>query len=113
MGRLNIEQRKEREQLVARMRTYQIDCSRKDDIIATHMRQIDNLKQALKEVQDGREKDRVFFVDQTRGGVSQLAVLQSDRDRLTAALEVCTRRLASPAADQDATRAGWRYASEK
>lgn len=35
-------------------------------------------------------------------------VLQSDRDRLTCALEVACRRLASPSADQDWTRAGWR-----
>lgn len=35
-------------------------------------------------------------------------VLQSDRDRLVAALEVLTRRFASPTAETDPTRAGWR-----
>ncbi len=41
----------------------------------------------------------------------QLAVLQSDRDRLTATVEVLSRRLASPTADKDARRAGWRHAN--
>lgn len=48
-----------------------------------------------------REKDR-----------AQIGVLQSDRDRLTAALEVVTRRLASPAAETVPSRAGWRAANE-
>ena len=39
------------------------------------------------------------------------AVLQGDRDVLTRALEVCTRRLASPIADKDPVRAGWRAAN--
>lgn len=37
-----------------------------------------------------------------------VVVLLSDRDRLTAALEVLTRRFASPHAEQDPSRAGWR-----
>jgi len=40
---------------------------------------------------------------------SQIAVLQSDRDRLTAALEVQCRRHASPTAEYDRSRSG-RYA---
>lgn len=40
-------------------------------------------------------------------------VLQSDRDRLTAALESCTRRLASPEAELDRTRAGWRASRDQ
>lgn len=39
---------------------------------------------------------------------NHIAVLAGDRDVLTRALEVCSRRLSSPAADQDPTRAGWR-----
>lgn len=38
-------------------------------------------------------------------------VLQGDRDRLTAALELCTRRLASPYAERQLARAGWRGAN--
>lgn len=41
---------------------------------------------------------------------SRLMVLQSDRDRLTAAIEVMARRHASPSAENDRTRAGWRHA---
>lgn len=40
-------------------------------------------------------------------------VLQSDRDRLTATIEALSRRLASPSAETDATRAGWRSASRQ
>lgn len=35
-------------------------------------------------------------------------VLQSDRDRLTATIEVLARRLASPLSETDPSRAGWR-----
>jgi hypothetical protein len=38
-------------------------------------------------------------------------VLQSDRDRLTATIESLARRLASPTAERDASRAGWRAAN--
>lgn len=41
-------------------------------------------------------------------GAAHQRVLLGDRDVLTRALEVCTRRLASPAADRDPVRAGWR-----
>jgi chromosome segregation ATPase len=41
-----------------------------------------------------------------------ILVLQGDRDRLTTALEVCTRRLASPYADKDPSRGGWRSANQ-
>lgn len=40
----------------------------------------------------------------------QIEVLRSDRDRLTAAIEVMARRHASPAAESDPSRAGWRHA---
>lgn len=45
--------------------------------------------------------------------LNQIDVLRSDRDRLTVALEVCTRRLASPGADSDPSRAGWRAANRQ
>ena len=41
----------------------------------------------------------------------RLMVLQSDRDRLTATVEILARRLASPSADHDPARAGWRAAN--
>lgn len=44
---------------------------------------------------------------------AQIKVLQSDRDRLTTAVEVLSRRIVSPAAERDVTRAGWRYAMEQ
>lgn len=44
---------------------------------------------------------------------SQIAVLSSDRDRLTATVESLARRLASPTAETDRTRAGWRHANEQ
>lgn len=40
-----------------------------------------------------------------------IAVLQGDRDALTRTIEVLSRRLASPAADLNVTRAGYRYAN--
>jgi hypothetical protein len=40
-----------------------------------------------------------------------ILVLQSDRDRLTAALDVCVRRLVSPGADRHVHRGGWRAAN--
>lgn len=39
---------------------------------------------------------------------AHIQVLASDRDRLTATVEILSRRLASPAADSDPSRAGWR-----
>jgi chromosome segregation ATPase len=53
-----------------------------------------------------KEVDYTAGVMQRRQGL--ILVLQSDRDRLTATIEVLSRRLASPAADEDPTRAGWR-----
>lgn len=41
---------------------------------------------------------------------SHIAVLQGDRDALTRTIEVLSRRLASPGADKDPARAGWRAA---
>lgn len=39
---------------------------------------------------------------------SRIGVLESDRDRLTTVVEVLARRLVSPAAEMDRSRAGWR-----
>ena len=39
-------------------------------------------------------------------------VLQGDRDALTRVVEVLSRRLASPAADHDPSRGGWRSANK-
>lgn len=39
---------------------------------------------------------------------SRIGVLQSDRDRLTTVVEVLARRLMSPIAEMDQSRAGWR-----
>ena len=39
---------------------------------------------------------------------AHIAVLQGDRDALTRTIEVLSRRLASPQADRDPVRAGWR-----
>lgn len=57
------------------------------------------------------DRDKRPSPDQLDEVRAQLLVVQSDRDRLTAALETCTRRLASPTAEKDATRAGWRAAN--
>jgi len=54
------------------------------------VRQNDDLRRRLEEEQD------------------YATVLASDRDRLTAALEVYTRRFASPNAERLLARAGWR-----
>lgn len=43
---------------------------------------------------------------------SRIGVLESDRDRLTTAVEVLARRLVSPAAEKDRSRAGWRAMSD-
>jgi len=43
---------------------------------------------------------------------AHIQVLLSDRDRLTAAIEILSRRLASPTADKHAHRAGWRAQNE-
>lgn len=42
--------------------------------------------------------------------IDEVAILRSDRDRLTAVVEVCTRRIASPEVESigDIRRAGWR-----
>lgn len=42
------------------------------------------------------------------GYEAHIAVLQGDRDALTRTIEVLSRRLASPQADRDPVRAGWR-----
>jgi len=60
--------------------------------------------------------DRLHRAEETNTLLIQQAtehatVLQGDRDALTRALEVCTRRLASPMADRDPRRAGWRAAN--
>lgn len=39
---------------------------------------------------------------------AHIGVLQGDRDALTRTIEVLSRRLASPGADKDPARAGWR-----
>lgn len=50
---------------------------------------------------------RVLEIDQLRAHV----LLQGDRDALTRTIEVLARRLASPAADKDPSRGGWRSLS--
>lgn len=42
---------------------------------------------------------------------NHITVLQGDRDRLTAIVESLARRLASPSADYDPNRGGWRGAA--
>lgn len=44
---------------------------------------------------------------------AHILVLLGDRDALTRTLEVCTRRLASPTADRDPYRAGWRGVNQE
>jgi chromosome segregation ATPase len=39
---------------------------------------------------------------------ARIGVLESDRDRLTTVVEVLARRLMSPTAEHDRSRAGWR-----
>jgi hypothetical protein len=67
----------------------------------------DQLTQASRQVAD-RDLDIRRLETEIGRCHDHLLVLQSDRDRLTCALEVACRRLASPTADQDYTRGGWR-----
>jgi hypothetical protein len=56
------------------------------------------------------ERDR--FDQQRRELIAHKDVLLGDRDRLTATVEVLSRRLASPYADKDPVRGGWRGAQQ-
>ncbi len=77
-------------------------------------REITGLQETIAKVQNLLE-DRDLDVRRLEKEIGRchdhLTVLQSDRDRLTCALEVACRRLASPTADQDYTRGGWRAAN--
>ena len=92
------------------------------DVKATYEKatlEIERLETALKQAQ--WERDRTVEVQRLseerhkaeldqmqKDTLAHTAVILGDRDALTRALEVCTRRLASPQADKDFSRAGWR-----
>jgi SMC interacting uncharacterized protein involved in chromosome segregation len=67
-----------------------------------------------KEILEREHRQRGDIIDKQaadmRLKLDELEILYSDRDRLTAALEVCVRRLASPQVEKmgDRRRAGWR-----
>lgn len=63
--------------------------------------QVERLNEALERSEDVRRHAQEM-------DSAQISVLLGDRDRLTATVEILARRLASPSADRDATRAGWR-----
>jgi hypothetical protein len=61
-----------------------------------------------------REKrDQAKTIDYLEGKnadlMHKLMVAHSDRDRLTTTVEILARRIVSPAAESDPTRAGWRH----
>ncbi len=64
----------------------------------------ENLRRDLK----GTEQHLHNRILQTTEMASRIGVLESDRDRLTTVVEVLARRLMSPAAEKDRSRAGWR-----
>jgi hypothetical protein len=64
--------------------------------------------ETLRDYHDERER----FARETAGLHDHILVLQGDRDRLTATIEILSRRLASPYADKDPIRGGWRWANQ-
>jgi len=68
-------------------------------------------EQRLRTALDDKLDETASYRRELDAAHDHLTVLKSDRDRLTVALEVCTRRLASPGADRDLTRGGWRAAN--
>jgi len=69
-------------------------------------------EQRLRTVLDDKINEADRHTRELTAAYDHTTVLQSDRDRLTVALEVCARRLASPAADRDVRRGGWRAANQ-
>lgn len=56
----------------------------------------------------GAQHEITNRIGMTTEMASRIGVLESDRDRLTTVVEVLARRLMSPAAEKDRSRAGWR-----
>jgi multidrug resistance efflux pump len=65
-------------------------------------------RQQLEDKNEQHGKEMEIEYQRRQALEAQIVVLQSDRDRLTATVEILSRRLASPAADRDVTRGGWR-----
>lgn len=76
--------------------------------------QVDEINH-LRAVVDQRERDikalREKQETELKAYRAQITVLLGDRDRLTATVEILSRRLMSPAAEHDVTRGGWRGAN--
>jgi predicted RNase H-like nuclease (RuvC/YqgF family) len=69
------------------------------------------LQEQVTEMKRDYEEERARFTRELSSLSDHAIVLQGDRDRLTATIEVLSRRLASPYADRDAIRGGWRGAN--
>jgi len=67
-------------------------------------------KRVQDQVQENKEM-REYYQQCEADRRDREIVLLGDRDALTRALEVCARRLASPIADKDPSRGGWRAVS--
>ena len=74
------------------------------DTIGSQLDTIRMLEKQLMEAQLARESAERRVKEQA----AHIVVLQGDRDALTRTIEVLSRRLASPLADRDPVRAGWR-----
>lgn len=99
--KLNLEGRKALEDARRRVAQFQTDLlnaqAERDEAIKTY-----------REERDRRMREGEQYAIQ---GKAREVVLLGDRDALTRALEVCTRRLASPTAEMDPSRGGWRSAN--
>ena len=83
-------------------------------ITAAHARREETVKyyqEQLEEKNEQHGKEMEIEYQRRQAVEAHNLVLQSDRDRLTATIEALSRRLASPTAERDASRAGWRAAN--
>lgn len=92
--------RRGQDKLRQEIKASRVDMARSEDGRRELLRQVAQAQQVID--QRGIEQQRLE---------DHILVLQSDRDRITAALEVCVRRLASPHAEANIARGGWRGAN--
>lgn len=77
-----------------------------------YQREITRLQAQISEMKRDYDEELARFTRELSGLSDHAIVLQGDRDRLTATIEVLSRRLASPYADKDRIRGGWRGANQ-
>lgn len=96
--------RKKIERLELEIATKQATINKWNDEWQDQQTEIVEMQRKLKGAEQQIE-NRVTTINQMG---SRIGVLESDRDRLTTVVEVLARRLVSPQAELDRSRAGWR-----